>query len=31
MVTVKNGNFVINGKPVFLFGGEIHYFRLPKA
>ena len=30
MVEVKNGNFVINGRDTFLFGGEIHYFRVPR-
>ena len=30
MVEVKNGNFVINGRNTFLFGGEIHYFRVPR-
>lgn len=31
MVEYKNNNFYINGEEVFLFGGEVHYFRLPIA
>lgn len=30
MLTVKNHHFYQNGKEIFLYGGEIHYFRLPK-
>lgn len=29
MLEVKDRNFILNGKKIFLFGGEIHYFRLP--
>ena len=29
MIEFKNNNFYINGEEVFLFGGEIHYFRIP--
>ncbi len=29
MIEVKQGLFYINGKPKYLFAGEIHYFRLP--
>lgn len=30
MLTVKNHHFIIDGKETILFGGEIHYFRLPR-
>jgi len=29
-VAFKDGNFVLGGKPFFLYSGEIHYFRIPK-
>lgn len=29
-ITVKKGNFFINGQETMLIGGEIHYFRVPK-
>jgi beta-galactosidase len=29
-VQITNGKFVIDGKETFLFGGELHYFRVPK-
>ncbi|QNG59713.1 beta-galactosidase [Bacillus sp. PAMC26568] len=29
-VVSKEGKFIINGKEVFLFGGECHYYRVPK-
>lgn len=28
---LKNGYFSMNGKPFFLYSGEIHYFRIPKS
>jgi beta-galactosidase len=28
---LKNGYFSINGKPFFLYSGEVHYFRIKKA
>ena len=31
MLEIKDRNFIIDGKPTFLFGGEVHYFRLPRA
>ena len=31
MLTVKNHHFYMDGKEIFLFGGEIHYFRLPRS
>lgn len=31
MLTYDNGVFFINGQKTFLMGGELHYFRLPKA
>lgn len=30
MIQVSDKNILINGKPELLFGGELHYFRLPK-
>lgn len=30
MVNFQNNNFYIRGKETFLFGGEVHYFRIPK-
>jgi beta-galactosidase len=29
-VVMKQGKFVINGKAEFLYGGELHYYRVPK-
>lgn len=29
-IELKKGEFVINGKPFFIFSGEIHYFRIPR-
>jgi len=29
-IELKKGEFVINGKPFFMFSGEIHYFRIPR-
>ncbi|RNA68434.1 beta-galactosidase [Alteribacter keqinensis] len=29
-VKMENQKFVINGEDVFLYGGELHYFRVPK-
>jgi beta-galactosidase len=29
-ITWKNGSFVVNGKPVFLASGEVHYARVPR-
>ena len=29
MIIVEDGQFRLDGKPFFLFSGEIHYFRLP--
>ncbi|MHB1453470.1 MAG: beta-galactosidase [Saccharofermentanales bacterium] len=29
MLEVKDRNFILNGKKIILFGGEVHYFRLP--
>ncbi|MFH1368029.1 MAG: beta-galactosidase [Elusimicrobiota bacterium] len=29
MVEVKDGQFYIDGKPFFMYSGEIHYFRIP--
>ena len=31
MVTLEGGQFWIDGKPLLLYSGEIHYFRLPPA
>lgn len=31
MVTLKNKQFLINGKPQLILSGEIHYFRLKKS
>ena len=31
MIHVNNGHFYINGKPKYIFAGEIHYFRLPRS
>ena len=31
MISLSNGHFYINGKPKYIFAGEIHYFRLPKS
>ncbi|CAM2824522.1 beta-galactosidase [Paenibacillus sediminis] len=30
-VNIKQGKFAINGKDVFLYGGEFHYFRVPQS
>lgn len=30
-IEFKGGNFRLGGKPVFLYSGELHYFRVPKA
>lgn len=30
-IEVKNKAFFIDGKPVFLYGAELHYFRCPKS
>lgn len=30
-IRIDNGRFVIDGKPTFLFGGEMHYFRVPRG
>lgn len=27
---MKQGQFIIEGKPRFLYGGEFHYFRCPR-
>ncbi len=29
-IKVDNGQFILNGKPFFLYSGEIHYFRMPR-
>ncbi len=29
-IELKRGEFVVNGKPFFIFSGEIHYFRIPR-
>ncbi len=29
-VQITNGKFVIDGKDTFLYGGELHYFRVPR-
>ena len=29
-IELKNGKFFLNGKPFFVYSGEIHYFRIPK-
>ena len=29
-IEIKDAKFLLNGKPFFLYSGEIHYFRLPK-
>ena len=29
-IELKDGKFILNGKPFFLYSGEIHYFRIPK-
>ncbi len=29
-ITVSNGQFILDGKPFFLYSGEIHYFRMPQ-
>lgn len=31
MLTYKDNTFLINGKEEFIFGGELHYFRVPKS
>lgn len=31
MIRIRNGNFLIDGKETFLYGGEFHYFRVPKS
>ncbi|WP_059172397.1 beta-galactosidase [Bacillus sp. FJAT-27445] len=30
MVQIENEKIIINGKETFLFGGELHYFRVPR-
>lgn len=30
MIQIKNEKVIVNGKEVLLFGGELHYFRVPK-
>jgi len=30
-VVATSGFFEVSGKPLFIFGGEVHYFRVPKA
>ena len=29
-IELKKGEFIVNGKPFFIFSGEIHYFRIPR-
>ncbi|MCK9555255.1 beta-galactosidase [bacterium] len=29
-IRLKEGKFILNGKPFFLYSGEIHYFRTPR-
>ena len=29
-IELKDGKFLLNGKPFFIYSGEIHYFRIPK-
>ena len=29
-IEIKDAEFLLNGKPFFVYSGEIHYFRLPK-
>lgn len=29
-ISIKNNQFFLNGKPFFIYSGEIHYFRIPK-
>jgi len=29
MIELQDGYFIINGKPFFVYSGELHYFRLP--
>ncbi|MEA3305864.1 MAG: beta-galactosidase, partial [Candidatus Omnitrophota bacterium] len=29
-IELKNGKFLLNEKPFFIYSGEIHYFRIPK-
>ncbi len=31
MIQIKNEKIIINGKATLLFGGELHYFRIPRA
>lgn len=30
MIQIKDEKIIINGQPTLLFGGELHYFRIPK-
>ena len=29
-IELKDGKFLLNGKPFFIYSGEIHYFRIPR-
>lgn len=29
-IELKGGEFILNGKPFFIFSGEVHYFRIPR-
>ena len=29
-IELKDGKFLLNGKPFLVYSGEIHYFRIPK-
>lgn len=31
MIDIQHNTFILNGQKTFLFGGELHYFRVPKA
>jgi beta-galactosidase len=31
MIQIKDKKFIIHQKPTFLYGGELHYFRVPKS
>ena len=29
-IELKNGKFLLNGRPFIVYSGEIHYFRIPR-
>jgi uncharacterized radical SAM superfamily protein len=30
LIDIKEETFIINGEKIFIYGGELHYFRVPK-